>query len=673
MKNNRIRNAYDSINPTPVQKQQMLDAILSSADLKESPRQTRRTREPVVYTAKQSTTHKKTNIFGTLAAGIALILVAGFGLSFLMNREPIDPVANEPTSDSTVPMATAGDHYAPVLEKYRRAMGEGWTKEQCEIEGISTRMQAGGDFTKVGYALLDLDDDGREELLIAEESVPHIDNIWDLYTTLEDGTPIQLWMDEQDGGQCRLCEGNTISISYSFNDELELTFYDLIAGQLEMIESLMYEDEDTVVYVDAAGKESPVTAKEAMDISYSYTNQKLNLVWLDRKTESLADTDALERYTPVLEKYRTALTEHWDQEKCYENDISMIAASSSGMQNNLGWCLQDIDGNGTQELIISYGNESGALVDLYAIQPEGVLESDIVKLHGGFEHYIAVENGICHLAKSEGASQYTLCTDGIIRFQIVKDGTTSWCNYLVKPWGLELQDVMIYYRDNEDAKAYAYGPHEQDLTYITKEKAGEFISAHQSDKIDVTPIVDWDQYDVDSKKNYSSVMDIYRQALTEKWDMEKCSDNDISLMISRFTEDPRQLCAVYPDLDENGIPELMISDGMMIYDLYTLENGAPVKLLTGWERNAYRYCEDNIIFNHGSSSAFSSSDRYYRLENGQLVLLDAIVFDASIDPNHPWFRSDDGETPGAQLTEQEANAIRDSYKELSVLGIPILK
>ena len=390
---------------------------------------------------------------------------------FLLNQKtvpeeiPAETAAVDPVV--TVPNKTHEDHYAPVIEKYQRSAAEGWSKEQCEIEGISLRMEAGCDWSKAGYAYLDLDSDGREELIIAEESTSLTDNIWDIYTTLEDGTPIQLWVDERDGGQCKLYEGNIISVSYSYNDELDLTFYDLKAGQLVMRESLQYEDEDTVVHVDTAGKERPVTASEAMDISYAYKPQKIVLNWLIDMPDEIRGADSQERYMLVLERYKTALT--------------------------------------------------------------------------------------------------------------------------------------------------------------------------------------------------------------EKWDMGQCSDNDISLMISHFGDQPDLLCAAYVDLDENGIPELMITDGMMLYDLYTLKNGEPVKLLTGWERNSYRFCVDNVISNHASSSAFQTSFRFYRLESGDLVLTDAVVFDASVDPDHPWFCSDDGETPGAPLTEQEANAILDSYENISVSGTPILK
>ena len=667
MKNSRIIKAYDSINPTQDQKQRMLDAILQEAPDLEKPVSRKRT-----YTAKAVQPNRRT-ILGPLAASLALFVIGGFAVARMWNGSREALSAPESNTVAVLQEHTAADHYGPVLEKYRRAISQGWTREECEIEGISTRMQAGSDISRAGFAFLDLDGDGREELIIAEESTDRTDNIWDLYTTLEDGTPIQLWVDEQNGGQCKLHEGNILSISDSYKDELELTFYDLASGQLEMREMLQWEDEDTVFYTDADGNTQQVSSREGQEIGYAYELKKLDLTWLSGKSQALPDMDALERYMPVLEKYRTALTEHWDMDKCVEHDISAIVASSPGVQNDLGWCMMDIDGNGTEELIISYGNESGALVDLYSIQPEGVLEKDMVKLHGGFEHYLAVENGICHLAKSEGHIQYTLCSDGTIRYQIVADGTTSWFNYLVKPWGLELQDVMIYKRGNADDKTYSYGPHEYDLTYISKEKAGEFIVAHKPLQLQVTPLVDWDQYELDPKTAYDPIVDLYEQALTEKWDMEQCSSHDISLLISRFADDPDRISAFMMDLDCDGSGELIITDGMMIYDLYTLKNGTPVKLLTGWERNSYRLCMGNVIYNQGSNGAASSVYNYYQLQNGELVLMESVIFDAQKDPENPWFVSSDGITPEVPLREDQARAILDSYKDVSLLGISLLE
>ena len=101
MKNRRIMNAYDSINPSVSDKQRMLDAILAEAELEDAPNKTRRTREPVVYTRKQSVKTSRTNIVGTIAATVALFVVTGFGAAFLMGREDMDP-ANATSSPLTI-------------------------------------------------------------------------------------------------------------------------------------------------------------------------------------------------------------------------------------------------------------------------------------------------------------------------------------------------------------------------------------------------------------------------------------------------------------------------------------------------------------------------------------------------------------------------------------------
>ena len=143
-------------------------------------------------------------------------------------------------------------------------------------------------------------------------------------------------------------------------------------------------------------------------------------------------------------------------------------------------------------------------------------------------------------------------------------------------------------------------------------------------------------------------------------------------MISYFVDEPDRISAQMMDLDSNGVDELIITDGMMLYDLYTMKNGSPVKLLTGWERNAYRLCQNNVIYNQGSNGAASTVFNYYQLMAGELVLVESVVFDAIKDFDNPWFRSSDGETPEVPITEEEANRIMDSYSFISMLGIDLL-
>lgn len=540
--------------------------------------------------------------------------------------------------------AAASDRYQEVLDTYRRAIAESWSRERCQTEGISPRMQSGADLTHAGYALLDLDNDGREELIIAEGST-HIANVWDLYTTQEDGTPVRLFMDACDGNQCNVYAGNYIRIEHSGKTAGETNFYTLESGQLVMRERVTYEG-DNILHTDTKGNTHAITNREYMDISNSYQNLELDLTWLAELPDYLRDADTVERYTIILEQYRTALMENWGWEQYEQNDMNQKIAWDTTDRNHLGWCVMDIDQNGVGELIISDGNN---LFDLYTLQ-----------------------NGSAVRVLTQFDDRYSLREDGTIEMMTTFSKGCSWSFYRLSGQKLKLQSILVYRNEYEGTTAteqYYYGPDGDNCQPISKEEAGALIVSKRME-LDLTPFAE--KHASDPAEHYQAVLERYRTALMEKWDPGMCMDQDISMMVSRYAETPDMLCAFYLDLDEDGTAELMITDGMMIFDLYTIKNGQPVHLLTGWERNSYRFCMENVIYNHASNSAFNSCYNYYRVENGSLVLVESIVFDASIDPENPWFLSADGETPTESITEQKAKEIMDRYPDMSILGMPIL-
>ena len=62
--------------------------------------------------------------------------------------------------------------------------------------------------------------------------------------------------------------------------------------------------------------------------------------------------EAVEWYTPVLEKYRTARQEGWDRIMCRENDLSMRTPIENE-DESLYYALHDLNNDGIKELIIS--------------------------------------------------------------------------------------------------------------------------------------------------------------------------------------------------------------------------------------------------------------------------------------------------------------------------------
>ena len=171
-------------------------------------------------------------------------------------------------------------------------------------------------------------------------------------------------------------------------------------------------------------------------------------------------------------------------------------------------------------------------------------------------------------------------------------------------------------------------------------------------------------------ESYKTLVSKYRTAIRENWDATRCMEEDISILVTFLTE-PDQLSAVRMDLDENGVPELVITDGNVIYDLYAYMEGKAVHVLSGAERNRYSLTAANEIVNVGSNGAASTVYTFYRYSMGNLIVDQRVIFDAGVDPENPWFRGF-GEVEDADpISEDDANAIIDSYPTVEISCVPI--
>ena len=86
------------------------------------------------------------------------------------------------------------------------------------------------------------------------------------------------------------------------------------------------------------------------------------------------------------------------------------------------------------------------------------------------------------------------------------------------------------------------------------------------------------------------------------------------------------------DMDGNGIPELLIGatgaefyDESLIYDMFTLEEGTPVRIFASSARIRYYLCEDDLILYEGSGGAPYNLSILYYLKNNRLELATGIV------------------------------------------------
>lgn len=94
------------------------------------------------------------------------------------------------------------------------------------------------------------------------------------------------------------------------------------------------------------------------------------------ETEFAGDENS---YEAVLAKYRRALEEKWDPGRLMSEDISILLSYcyEGSPLHNVGFCLLDMDGNGTEELLLGEiaGDEfvDGMLFDVYSLADETLI------------------------------------------------------------------------------------------------------------------------------------------------------------------------------------------------------------------------------------------------------------------------------------------------------------
>ena len=138
---------------------------------------------------------------------------------------------------------------------------------------------------------------------------------------------------------------------------------------------------------------------------------------------------------------------------------------------------------------------------------------------------------------------------------------------------------------------------------------------------------------------YAPVLETYRSFLdgAEPETMDTTERGDYYFVlgetgISEMARNGGKLGCWLHDLDCNGIPELLIGateaeyyDETQIYDMFTLEEETPVRVLVSSARVRYYYYEDDLILYEGSGGASYNMSLLYYLEGSELKLSSGIV------------------------------------------------
>lgn len=182
-------------------------------------------------------------------------------------------------------------------------------------------------------------------------------------------------------------------------------------------------------------------------------------------------------------------------------------------------------------------------------------------------------------------------------------------------------------------------------------------------------------------RNYDEVIELYIRAIKERWDSDKISEFGFEpyCFISSLEKDGY----ILKDLDQDGSDELIIlSRGSlessryqnedMLYAVYTMKDGKPIRVLDSWTRSRNYLCADGGIYNEGSDGASYSTWCIYDIRDGKTVIREGVQTADKMDANGEYLEGGvylrmteshklyDGE----EISEEQADADLERYQKM---------
>ena len=279
-----------------------------------------------------------------------------FDLSLAPRTQNAPVETTAPTESGTaIPEA-----YQPVIAKYVTALTEHWGGEACSNADISLLVSYVTSPSELGYVLLDLDNDGTDELIIANDAERQV--IYDLYS-LVDGKLVHVFTG-WDRNSYELREGfRILNIGSNGAASADYVYCHLSNGQLVT---------DSLIRFDAAtDPDHPWFRGTSENDLAPITDEN----WSEDEIYSAAASLPI-TITPFADasagSYDPALAD-------YEGYLSTIDTSSIKY-----YALRDLDGDGQDELLLYNSGET--LMKVAAIQngtAQEILSGNVLDLCEG--------------------------------------------------------------------------------------------------------------------------------------------------------------------------------------------------------------------------------------------------------------------------------------------------
>lgn len=182
-------------------------------------------------------------------------------------------------------------------------------------------------------------------------------------------------------------------------------------------------------------------------------------------------------------------------------------------------------------------------------------------------------------------------------------------------------------------------------------------------------------------RNYDEVIELYIRALKERWNSDKISEFGFEpcCFVSSMESDGYLL----KDLNGDGNDELIIlprscleyrdaEERGILYAVYTMKDGKPIRVLYSWTRRRNYLCTDGEIYSEGSDGAAYFTACIYDIRDGKAVVREGVQTTDRMDENGEYLEGTvylrmteshdfyDGE----EISEEQADADLARYQKM---------
>ena len=308
----------------------------------------------------------------------------------------------------------------------------------------------------------------------------------------------------------------------------------------------------------------------------------------------------------------------------YENRIKFQLEYALNPQL-LSFTVMDLDGNGTEELLVG---ENGYIRAVYTTVDGGSQHMMPLSLVHPDVYTTGADKGV---GEYQGASwsYIYLCENNSLAYVYDRAGDSMAYHFAsVVNGGLVWTDRIIYDPLNpnlEDSKWQRFDENHRSHP-ITEEEFNRIVASYPRVSLDMYPISEYPLTDDSPSgignppKTYDSYNDLVASRTDPEWEMDRSNWG-------------YQLT----DMDGDGQQELIYKEGDWI-GVFTMKDGQVKQLASGRD---VKLCEGNIIAVTRSYVDGNKTYCYYKIENGNAVLVDYLRYDMDKNSDNPWLRSSD--------------------------------